>query len=186
MNKIGGDSWKNAKFIITCREEYLNDEKDKELLYEFRNDKSNDSLPYSRRFMRRKIEPFTNEQIACFLKKYWFVHQISTFGESKFTPSSPSNSECDSGLTKSWRLVREFEKLVDEHELKEMARIPFILWIMMNTLQDIVTQGIRINFDKSGKLTNRFLIDFFVDKVVKSAIQRPALASPHVESEFPE
>ena len=75
LNTIEADSWKNAKFIITCREEYLNDEKDRELLYEFRNDKSNDSLPDSRRFMRRKIEPFTNEQIACLLKKYCFVHQ---------------------------------------------------------------------------------------------------------------
>ena len=70
LNKVNEEFWKNAKFIITCREENLQKVGRRDLLF---GPVSGDSGSY----LEQRIEPFSDEQIRYYLQKYCFFEQFS-------------------------------------------------------------------------------------------------------------
>ena len=126
LNKIHDESWKNAKFIITCREENLQKVQRKDLLF---GPVSADSGS----FLHRIIEPFSDEQIRYYLKKHCSFEQFSI---------SPALVNClPSDLSQKWRSWEEvqlLEHLIDRYALREIARVPSMLRIICRILPKIV------------------------------------------------
>ena len=164
-NKIHDDeSWKNAKFIITCREENLQKVQRKELLF---GPVSADSGS----FLERRVEPFSDEQIRCYLKKYCIFEQFSLL------PALVSCLPSDlSQKLRSWEEVRLLEHLIDCYTLREIARVPSMLRIICRslpkiTLEDFKQRGAE-DSTQTKILSNRFLLDFFVSETIKTNLKK--------------
>ena len=166
-NKIKGESWKNAKFIITCREQSLNKLRRRELLFgaiHVNNESSELSIvPGS--LLQRRIEPFSNEQITCYLRRFdCFIHLEN---ERRQLPKSPHSV--------SWDLVQRFEKMIDNHNLRDLARVPFLLWIMCQILPKLAKMSVcqinGMNQTQLETVSKRFLIDCFVNEAIKSNLK---------------
>jgi len=207
--------WKNAKIIITCREENLKDVTRRDLLFAPINVEATELLSFQGSFLQRKIEPFSDDQITCYLKKYCYSRQIDRF-EGRKIKSSVSSSSLLRVLTprspsSSWSWVIKFEKMLDNYNLKEHARIPFMLWVIVEVLASIANEEIDqryitpalinemeskkdLNYDKIKEeedigaekgpesyklkiLSRRFLIDSFVNQIIKSVAQKNVAAS---------
>lgn len=140
LNMIEGKSWKNAKIIITCREENLQGIEKRELLFGPLQKQSLELLPVPGTFLQRKIEPFTDEQITCYIKKYYISKQPSSFEENQrnvFKNESMAMSQSSS----SWQEVKKFEKTIDYFKSREIARIPCLLQIMVEVLPSLVEKN---------------------------------------------
>ena len=145
LNKIKQKYWKNAKFIITCREENVQNIKRRDLLFAPINTKSLDFRVQQGSFFERKIEPFADEQVSCYLKKYC----ISKFSE----------------MSEEWERVANIQKMINDHQSREIARIPFMLSIILQILPNIALNGI----DTQPKMfSRRFLMESFVDGAIRS------------------
>ena len=84
LNGIHGKSWKNAKFIITCREENLQKVGRRDLLFGPLDGESDKQAIKTSSFLERTIEPFLDGQITSYLKKYSCFKQLGLF------PDDPS------------------------------------------------------------------------------------------------
>jgi len=117
-------------------------------------------------FLQRKIESFSDEQITCYLKKSVSKHM----NEEKSL----------------WNQVKKLEKIIDDYQLREIARIPFMLGIMCHTLPKLViNEPGQINDVKAiypQRLSKLSLIDFFVDEVIRSMTKESLDASNSLES----
>ena len=126
---LQGSSWRNAKFIVTCREENLQQvlRRDRFSSLLISND-TNELSAVSESFLQRKIEPFTDEQITHYLKKYCCYEPFDQ-NEKRRVPCSLAFElvQVSQLSTSSWDKVREFEKMIDNYQLRELARIPFML-----------------------------------------------------------
>ena len=160
-NKIEGTFWRNAKFIITCREEFICGIKRKDLLFAPINQELS---PVPGSFLQRKIDLFSDEQINCYLTKYYFNKVFSRLLASDSEQTSQSSSSRDQ--------VKDFEKFVDNYELRETARTPFFLWILCQVLPDIAAkdtgQKNELNPTQKKILTKRFLLESFVNQAIQS------------------
>ena len=164
LNKVNEEFWKNAKFIITCREENLQKVGRRDLLF---GPVSAD--PGS--FLERGIEPFSNEQIRYYLKKYCIFEQFSL--PPTLANCFPSDS---SHKSRSWEQVQSLEKLIDRFALREIARVPSMLWIICQILPKITSK----NFEQLGEdgstqakaLSTRFLLEFFISETIKANLKR--------------
>lgn len=173
INKLG-EHWINAKFIVTCREENLCYVKRKDLLFapldeKFEDDSNELPTAASRSFLQRRIEPFSDEQIDCYLKKYSFVN-----------PGANLNPEM-----KSWSCIERLNKMIDFYQVREYARVPLLLWIIANVLP-----GLPLEKDKgtvqSTALNKRFFIEAFINQMIKAVLkQNSALneATTHDETQ---
>ena len=163
LNKIHDESWKNMKFIITCKEENLQKVQRKGLLFG-----SFSADPES--FLERRIEPFSYEQMRYYLKKYCIFEQFNIppllVNFLPFDSSQKSNS---------WGQVQLFEQLIDHYAFREIARVPFMLWVFCRILPKITSE----DFERRGAedstptkiLSNRFLLDFFVSETIKTHLE---------------
>ena len=120
LNKIHDESWKNAKFIITCRKENLQKVQRKDLLF---GRVRGDSLS----FLQRSIEPFSDEQIRYYLIKYCSFEQFS------IPPAVLDLLPSDLKL-RSCEKVQLLEHLIDRYALREIARVPSMLRIICRIL----------------------------------------------------
>ena len=171
----------DARLIITCREENLQDIKGRDLLFAPIDENSSEKSSIERSFLERKIEPFNDEQITCYLKKYYISRETSIAKEREEV-EEPFPLVSDSTRSLSWGWVKAFEELIENCKLRESARIPFILSTLTNLLPDIWTQEIRSNLKRTKPLTPRFLIDLLVNKTLKSIVQNES-TDTHKEEE---
>jgi uncharacterized protein YjbI with pentapeptide repeats len=156
LNKIKDASWKDAKFIITCREENLQKVQRRDMLFApLITSEATELSAVPGSFLHRKIEPFSNEQITCYLRKYYYYESKDIIEERP-----------------SWHHVKVLEKMIDDCQLREIARIPFMLWIIYQILPKLVTNEFeQINEMKSTypqSRRKRFLIESFVNEVIQS------------------
>lgn len=189
LNKNNDASWKNAKFIITCREKYLQRVQRRDLLFALIDSESTELSVVAESLLQRKIEPFSDEQITCYLKKYYCSALMNDTEERKmkFVISSFSQIFQTSKLS-SWNWVKNFEKMIDNLELRDIARTPFILWIMFQILPKIATTQsglIRdMNSTQQKIISRRFLLDFIVNEVIRSiAKERVSLSNSSEKQE---
>ena len=161
LNRINESSWKNAKFIIACREGDLEFVKRRDLLFAPLSSGSAELSSVPGSFLQMKIEPFTNDQITWYLKKYLFWNPPAANGENKAQPASKFSL---------WSEVQKYEKMLDDLKLREVARTPFMLWVLCHILPNLVEMHIK----KLRKpLTNRcFLISYFIDHVMASIAKK--------------
>ena len=190
-NKI--ESWRNAKVIITCREENLQEIKRRDLLFSPIEESTNNTSelkPIPGSFFQRRIEPFSNEQISCYLIKYCCFRQIEAVEGGEDEEQSPSSMKVPSILIKhsgikSWKLVKKFEKMIDDSKLRSFARIPSMLWIMTIASHNVSSHSLqgffKADFDQP-KITTRFFIDYFVSKILTSIIVRNLVQSNNCSS----
>ena len=157
-NKLG-EQWKNAKIVVTCREENLCGIKRKDLLFapldeKFKEDSSEPMAAVPGSFLQRRIELLSDEQITSYLKKYCYVN-----------PGAILIPE-----TKSWSCVERLSKIIDFYQVREFARVPFLLWVIANVLP-----GLPYEEDKetvqSTALSKSFLIETFIDQMIKATFQ---------------
>ena len=165
LSKIHDDkSWKNAKFIITCREENLQEVHSKGLLFGPVSDDSGS-------FLERRIEPFSDEQISHYLKKYCIFEQFSLRPALVNCLTSDSSEKSN-----SWGQVQLIEQLIDRYALRENARVPFMLWVICKLLPKITSEDFeRMGAEDSTQakaLSSRFLLDLFVSETIKTHLKR--------------
>ena len=177
-NRIG-TSWKQAKVIVTCREEHLLDVKLRDVLFAPITGEGNETFSVPGSFLERKMELFTHEQITCYLRKYCVLHQIADLDEDKTKPSGiiPFKEEQKAVIepeSSSWSIVKKLETVIFECRLGGIAKNPFILWILANILPDIAAERIKLG-NKAYQLkvlSTRAIIERFVNKILKSASEK--------------
>ena len=171
-NKIHEESWKNAKFIITCREEHLQKVQRKELLFGPLDGDSAELAIKPGSCFESTIKPFLDEQITSCLKKYCYFKQLDLH------PAELSQESKLGASVSSWFQVQKFEKVIDNYHLREIARMPFMLWVICEVLPKMTSE----NFEKLGKdgstqvktLVMRFLLEYFVSQTTKTNLKRTA------------
>ena len=186
-NAISSEIWKEAKFIITCRKENLQGIQRTDLLFAplHGNGEAADKSVVQGSFLHRKLEPFSDEQITCYLKKYSYFERLDVLEEKEERTGEFANSS-----ETSWELATKFEKMIDSFGLRDLARVPFFLWIMCQVLPKIAnTKADGQNNDENDSqpakvvLSSRFLIDFFVDEAIRSIVKKQLAASESSENQ---
>ena len=176
LTKIQEMHWSNAKFIFTCREEYFQGADRRELLFGPMKDSL---LPLDIGvFLHRKIEPLSDQQIFCYLRKRCFSNEMEALKNK--ADEEPTESPFDvkqAVKPPRWYQAKEIENLIDEYNLRETARIPLMLWVIVEVLpiiaaQDVGQAGGIERRAQSKILSNRFLIEKLVEKTIKSAASR--------------
>ena len=179
LNKIHGESWKNAKFIITCREEDLQKVERRDLLFGPLDCESDKQTIKLSSFLERTIEPFLDGQITSYLKKYSYFKQLGLLPDD---PSQDSNSTITGS---SWYQVQQLEKMIDNYHLREIARVPFMLCIICQILPKMTSEEARIlSGDDSlqSKVRRiRFLRDFVVSETIKTNLESTMDSSKNPE-----
>mgnify|MGYP000875849538 FL=1 len=183
-NKFGKLS-EDARLIIACREENLQDIKRRDLLFAPIDENSSERSSIEGSFLERKIEPFNDEQITCYLKKYYISRETSITKESEEV-GEPFSLASDSIRSLSWGWVKAFEELIENYKLRESARIPFILSTLTHVLPDIWGQENRSNLKPTESLTPRFLIEALVKKTLKSIVQNESTDAHREEAKLVE
>ena len=137
---IGAERYKTLKTLITCREESLQGIKRRELLFAPAQHKK--QFYDSKLFLQRRIEPFSDEQIMRYLIKCCFHGLLETYNgaETQEGKEVTQSSESPSNLlfSSSWVHVKNFESMIDSYGLREMARTPFMLKVIVEVLSSIV------------------------------------------------
>ena len=197
VNKIEGEFWKNTRFIVTCREENLQSIRRRDLFFAPLEIVEGSTEPSAKpgSFLQRKIEGFTDEQITSFFKKYCFYRQVNNVisEQPEMKSAAPLSTDLEylslSQRPPSWGLVDNFEKLIDEYKLREVLRIPLMLWIATVALHDTETKSIGCFSDlesmRKKDVSLRLLIKFFIDKVMQSMTHRNTETSIHHKEEDP-
>ena len=170
LNQINENSWKNAKFIITCREEDLQYVKRRDLLFAPLSSRSTELSSVPGSFLQMKVEPFADDQITSYLRKYLFLHSsASANGEKEAQPAATSNSSL-------WSLAERYEKMLDDTNLREVSRTPFMLWVLCHILPNIAEMHIEqlngINTIQVKPLNRRFIVSYFIDQVMTSIAKK--------------
>ena len=125
--------WKNAKIIVCCREQSFPHGIKKEYLFGRIEDNSKRSLVPGT-FLEYSIQPFSDRDIASFLKKYITMKFPVNLGES-------GQHGFHSQIRNSWDLVKEIEKIISFYNLKELAKIPNLLAMAVDVVIDMVGKG---------------------------------------------
>ena len=177
LNKIEPTNWNNAKFIITCRDMYLRQIKRRDLLFApLAGDSVETYAPIPGSFLQRRIEPFSDVEITCYLRKTFYFRLMDEIGmPDKTLDRSRSFMSLSQRLISSssspWDLARTIEKMIDYHKLRDIARIPFILWLMVDILPEIAAHGSENgDANQPENMSMRFLIESFVRKVITSIL----------------
>ena len=175
LHKIHQEPWKNTKFIITCREENLQKVQRKDLLLG-----PVSAGPGS--FWHRSVEPFSDEQIRCYLRKYCVFEQFSI--PPTLLNCLPSDL---SPKSISWEQVRLFEQLIDRYSLREIARVPSMLRIICRILPKITSEDFeRMSAEDSTPtkiLSNRIFLDFLVSETIRTHLKRTLEATDSSKSQ---
>mgnify|MGYP000917514547 FL=1 len=162
LNKIEGKSWQNTKFIITCREENLQRVSRRDLLFAPINHESIGPAIIPESFLQFTLEPFTSEQITCYLRRYCFSQQkVTAVSDLLVFQETP------------WNSTKRLDKMIDDYNLREIARMPFLLSIIADVLSDGESRD-----DTETHLTTRpvavsrrALVDHFVNQLIKAVAQ---------------
>ena len=169
LNKIESTGWRNAKFMLTSREMNLPEIKQRKFLFAPLRAETFGLHPISESFLQRKIAPFSDSQITRYLIKTFHFKMIDELEKSEKTSSillpsdSPSFPLCG--------LAGKLEKMIDNYSLRELARTPFMLWIMAGILLEIASEDPERDEEdvtRPKTLSRRFLIECFVNKIIKS------------------
>ena len=171
---IGLEKFKSTKIIFTCREEALPVIIQREQLFEFRGDEETSKLSLDLKlFLERKVEPFTNEQITSYVRKCSYNGLIEKFDETKIS-SSTLNLQASHSLKLSakWTLAENFEKMIDDFGLRDIARIPFMLKVIVAVLPSIASDSnYKQDLENLKPLSKYQLIENFVVKISLKNVQ---------------
>ena len=129
--KVGLEKFKTAKVVFVCREESLKHPLRRELLFSpfCHEESSSQPILAPELFLQRKIEPFSDNQITCYLRKYYFNRLIKV---NEMKPRQDA-SFASQGLL-SWTRANELEQQIEEYDLRELARMPFMLKVIAELL----------------------------------------------------
>ena len=185
---IGAEKFKTVKILITCREESLENIKPRELL--FAPAQCKDSLQKflnsGEFFLQRRIEPFSDEQITRYLIKCCFYGLLEAYSKKEIQKDenviSPSDLPSNLLLSSSWVIVKNFERMIDSYKLRDIARMPFMLKVIVEVLPNISAENIFIQDPLKAKtLTDYQLIERFIDKAIHLNAQLSLAASTKTE-----
>lgn len=131
------ETWK-AKVVVACRTEYLPRDAGDYSRY-FAPFENGERVAYS--FLELNVAPFSDAQIAAYIKKYLELH-----------PTAP------------WKEVDTYLTHIDSIPgLKQLIRTPFLLMIAMDVLPVIVERYASIqNIEERIKITGAKLYDEFI------------------------
>ena len=125
-------------------------------------------------FLQRRIEPFSDEQITRYLIKCCFHGLLGTSDEIEIQEGKDPIPELPSNLlpSSSWVTVKNFENMIDRYGLREIARAPFMLKIIVKLLHSIAhsiappapTNISEKNLSQAKSLTAYHLIEQFIDR----------------------
>ena len=189
---FGAEKFKSVKILLTCREETIKDIKRRELLFaptQF-EEQIQRCLNSQQFFLQRRIEPFSDEQITTYLIKCCFHGLLKTSEkqelqeDTSFTHISKLPSDLPPSSS-SWVTVKNFEGMIDSLELREMARTPFMLKVIVDVLPSIAAES---NIPKHQLVQARTLTDYhlterFIDKAIQANDQLKLATSIKTESE---
>ena len=171
---IGTEKFKTVKILITCREESLQGIKNRELLFAPINyeESLHGSSNSPKSFLQRRIELFSDEQITRYLIKCCFYGILEASNETVIQQSKKvaGSSELPSNFLSSlsWVTVKNFESMIDSYGLREMARTPFMLKVIVEVLPGIVTESISEQKLLQAKtLTAYHFIEQFIDRAIQ-------------------
>ena len=179
---FGSENFMTVKLLITCREESLPAIKQRDLLFA---PSQREELLQSL-FLQRRIEPFSDEQITRYLIKCCFygLLEISSKKEIQEAVNLSHLSEFPSSLLpqSSWTTVKNFERMIDSYKLKDVARTPFMLKVIVEVLPSIPAEYVS-NQDplQTKALTIYQLIERFIDKAIHLNAQLSLNASTKTE-----
>ena len=174
---IGAEKYNTVKILITCREESLQGIKRRDFLFApiqceelFHRSSNSSDL-----FLQRRIEPFSDEQITRYLRKCFFYKSLETSNETEIQENKDIThpSELPPNLYPSssslWDAVKKFERTMDSHGLREIARIPLMLKMMVEVLPSIAADSISYQDQSQAKTHISYqLIKQFIDGRNKS------------------
>ena len=137
--------WKNTKLIFACREECFQESRHKDQLIAPLNPNNS---PIPNLFAQERIASWSNNQISCFLRKCYMFGRLILSEETKNDPTSTDSAASPSKSLRIWRKVDSFEKRIDEIGLREVARIPFMLLVIIDVLPDMKLEDQKVLLDQ--------------------------------------
>ena len=166
---IGAEKFETVKIMITCREESLQGITRRESL--FAPIQSGELLerPLSSQnlFLQRKIEPFSDEQITRYLIKCCFHGFLETFEKDEIQKDTNFN-HLNKLPSSSWIAVKNFERMVDSHGLREIARTPFMLKVIAGVLPSIAAENpAEQDLSQAKTFMDYQLIERFIDRAIQ-------------------
>ena len=122
--------WKNAKIIITCRSELISEVSRRELLFGPLEESTREPIPNS--FSEFAFKPFTDTQITSYLRRFCIL---------KYPVDLDNHEKPVESDLKSWNWVKNTESFIDSCELRELARIPLFLTMLVEALPQRTETG---------------------------------------------
>lgn len=119
LNRIGAE-WGKAKAIVTADTEKIVNISQRGQLFAPLRKETKQPIPGS--YIEREIVRFSDEDVKSYIKK--------KFGLMKYPErfDIPKNS---------WELVKVYSEIIDRYHLRELTRVPLVLFIAIKTLPEI-------------------------------------------------
>ena len=175
--------WKNTRVLIASRTESISRINPKGLFFEAL-EQENRTL-HSHSFSEIALRPLNDTQITSYLRRYVVLEFFKAFDkDDEIQTISAINS---------WALVKEYERLIDQHGLKEIIRNPMLLMMSIAILRDEIiedeskklnqTEEIEAKQAQSGEnrtarlMSSYKVYDLFLNKLIESSLQNSI--TPH-------
>ena len=163
---------KHAKIILTARPKTFSHLKRSDLLFSPLERSKSPSI--SNYVVEFELQPFTDDQISSYLKKYFLSNMIGKAKEDFQVFVHSSKSE-------SWNFVEKIQVMIDSYGLRKFVQIPLNLWMFLQVLPDLFK-----NFEatKTGvqNMSKFRLYQLFTSQVMKDTAIR-FLASQENQNE---
>ena len=173
-----GAGWEHSKIIIACRKEAVSNFAHNKLLFGPVDKLTRMPIPST--FAELELRPFDDAQITSYLKKYAVL-------KNPKLPIEDDEFNLSSKL-ESWRVVRNYEKLIDHYGVRELVRIPMMLFIAADVLPNIASisgekklesegienstwSEIRVENDQQNWTRNR-LYQLYTNKAINTTVTR--------------
>ena len=150
---------------------------------ELSNKKIEQYIPHS--FSEIALRPFNDIQISSYLRRYVVLEFFKDFDrDDEIQTISAINS---------WALANQYERLIDQHGLKEIIRNPMLLMMSIAILRDEIIKDESKNLNQTeeieakqaqsdenrtaGLMSSYKVYDLFLNQLIESSLQNSII--PH-------